>query len=196
MKKAAKKKSSAKPTESSSKREASKNEGGEIIEFIKRDHKPLKELISVMKDPKAKMAEKKPVFKKFQSLLLRHAHAEEQSLYIELKSRKDLRLDGVEGDVEHALADGLMEEIDSIQNDNDTWMAKVKVLAEVVEHHIEEEEDDMLKKVRKEFDLQMRTEIGEEYERLYDELRRSEVELPTKQSASPDSHRAESLRDL
>lgn len=193
--KSAKKKSSKK---SSTLKASSAKEGGEIISFIKRDHKPLKELISVLKDPDAKIVEKRPAFKKFQTLLLRHAHAEEQSLYVELKSRKDMRIEAIEGDVEHGLADGLMNKIETTNgaapNDNDSWMAKVKVLAELVDHHIKEEEEEMLKTVGKEFDLEKRVEIGKEYERLYAELRRSEVEMPDKQSVQP--RMSESIRDL
>ena len=50
-------------------------------------------------------------------------------------------------------------------------MAKVKVLAELVEHHIEEEEGEMFKKLKKEFNLDKRVEIGEEYRRLRNEFK-------------------------
>ncbi len=45
-------------------------------------------------------------------------------------------------------------------------MAKVKVVAELVEHHIEEEEGEMFKEIRKEFDKEIRMQIGEDYTRL------------------------------
>jgi hypothetical protein len=43
-------------------------------------------------------------------------------------------------------------------------MAKVKVLAELVEHHVKEEEKETLKHVRKEFDLE--TQMAQEQNML------------------------------
>lgn len=159
--------SKSKPEEKSSKKAT--QGGGDIASLILRDHKPLKDLIQTLKDPEITFTKKRPAFSQFEQLLTCHAKAEEESLYIYLKELKDLRIEGIEGDTEHAIAERLMSEIKSNKNDEDAWMAKMKVLAEVVEHHIEEEE--ILKKVRKEFKTSMRAEIGERYGQLLSKYR-------------------------
>lgn len=135
----------------------------DIIKLILEDHVPLKKLIKVLKDPHIKMSEKRPSFEKFAVQLLAHAKPEEQSLYSWLQAGKsEMRIEGFEGLTEHAIAEHLIEEI-RVTTDKNEWLGKVKVLGEVVEHHIHEEETSVFKLVKKEFGMQLRAEIGEEY---------------------------------
>ncbi len=164
------KKSSAKqivePVRSMKKKSTVSAKRLDIIDLILQDHKPLKKLIEVLKDSEVNFPEKKFTFQEFAPLLLLHADSEEKSLYIRMKNEKKLRMQSFEGDVEHGLAAQLIEEIQNMGGDEDLWMAKVKVLAELVEHHIIEEETEMLKDVRKEFDAVTRYVIGQEYTNL------------------------------
>lgn len=138
-------------------------ESEDIIELILKDHLPIKELLEILKDSKTEFSEKHRTFAEFAPLLLSHAEPEQKSLYARMKDDEELREEAFEGDVEHTLASQLIEELQLSMEDQDQWMAKVKVLAEVVEHHIEEEESIMLKQVKKEFDAETRNEIGKEY---------------------------------
>ena len=138
----------------------------DITALILRDHEPIKELILILKDSEVSITKKRPAYAEFEKILSHHAKAEEKSLYVHMKKEDNLRLEGLEGDVEHTLADQLIKEIDQIKNDDDTWMAKVKVLSELVDHHVKEEEKEVLKQVRKEFDVDTRIEIGKEYSQL------------------------------
>lgn len=152
------------------------SESRDVVSLILRDHKPIKELILILKDPVVSVAKKRPAFTEFERILPCHAKAEEESLYVYLKEMTDLRIKGLEGETEHALADELMKEISESKADHDTWMAKVKVLAELVEHHVKEEEKEVLKKVREEFNLDKRIVIGEMYSRLLNKYRSEENE--------------------
>ena len=153
---------------------AKKASAADIIEIILKDHKPLKKLIKVLKSEKAEKAEKETAFKEFAPLLLWHAEPEEQVLYVHMKDdSEDLRVEGYEGDTEHALASQMIDEVKASVND-DQWMARVKVLAELVEHHIEEEEEDMFPDIRKAFDLEARVQMGSDYLQLREEFEMSE----------------------
>jgi len=122
-----------------------------IISVIKEDHKPLKELIQIMKDGEKAPDERVKAFEDFAPLLTTHAHAEERSLYEYMKTNMKLREHAFEGDAEHQVADQLCEEIERT-SDPDQLLAKIKVLAEAVEHHIKEEENDILPDVEKAVD--------------------------------------------
>ena len=175
MKAQAKKKAgkSAAPVKGKAKqKKLGKIASNDIIQIILADHKPLKQLIKTLKDDESEFSEKKPVFQEFAPLLLSHAEPEEQSLYTHMKEeeKKELRAEGFEGQTEHAIAAQLIDDINQT-SDEDEWMAKVKVLAEMVEHHIEEEEEEMFPDLKKELDSEERIAIGEEYIRLRDEYR-------------------------
>ncbi len=137
----------------------------DIIGLIERDHKPIKALIKVMKSEKATVAKKKEAFAKFAPTLISHAKPEEQALYETMKKESDMNVEGLEGDVEHGLADQLCMEL-KLEKDDDMFEAKVKVLAEMVEHHIEEEEEDMLPSFKRNSTKEERAELGEKYEQL------------------------------
>ena len=180
-----KKKISAKATQKPSVKMASHD----IIQIILQDHKPLKQLIKTLKDDEAEFSEKKPVFQEFAPLLLSHAEPEEQSLYMHMKEEEELRAEGFEGQTEHAIASQLIEDINQT-SDEDEWMAKVKVLAEMVEHHIEEEEEQMFPDLKKQLDSEERIAIGEEYMRLRDDYRMENAiaVTPTKKSTEARVH--------
>lgn len=158
-----------KKTSRSAKSVRKASDARDIVELILKDHKPLKKLIETMKDSEADLDEVRDAFEEFAPLLINHAKPEEQALYTKMKEREDdLRCEGFEGDTEHAIADNLVKEIQTTR-DEDEYRAKVKVLAELVEHHIEEEEEEMLKDVRKEFELEERVSMGKKYTALYEQ---------------------------
>lgn len=140
----------------------------DIIDLIKEDHKPLKELIEVMKGD-AELEEKFFAFEEFAPLLVMHSKPEEQTVYVDMKAEDETREEGFEGDVEHQIADQLVEEIKRTK-DEDLWMARVKVLAELVEHHIEEEENELLPKYKENSSAEERLAITQEFLALKQEL--------------------------
>jgi len=140
-----------------------------IEKLILEDHKPLKKLIKKMKDEKSSISEKKAAFDEFAPLLIVHAKAEEKALYTYLKDEEDLREEGFEGQVEHNLADEMVKKAKS-STDKDLKAAEIKVLAELVEHHIKEEEEDMLPDFKKKTPSEVRIEIGGHYLELKNKL--------------------------
>jgi hemerythrin-like domain-containing protein len=134
----------------------------DIVRIILEDHKPLKELIEVMKDSEAENEEKFAAFEEFAPILIAHAKPEEEVLYTFMKKEKELREHGFEGEVEHMLADQLVEEIKRT-TDVDKKAAQIKVLAELVEHHIDEEEEELLPEFKEEVEHGERTRLGNKF---------------------------------
>lgn len=150
----------------------------DITFLILKDHIPLKAFIKVLKTEDGDRKSKGQPFEEFAYHLTCHARTEEETLYVAMKNFGDLKVPSFEGDTEHAMADQLVQEINATADDNE-WLAKVKVLAESVEHHIDEEEESMLKKVEKTMPEGQRANLGAEYTRLMDEYRTLfEVEVP------------------
>jgi hemerythrin superfamily protein len=150
------------------KNKSEKSEKMDVIDLILDDHRPLQKLIATLKS-EAEFENKFIAFQEFAPLLNLHAKPEEQTVYVRMKADEDTREEGFEGDVEHGLADQMVEEIKRT-TDEDLFMAKVKVLAELVEHHIEEEEEELLPKFRKSTSLDERAQLAKAFMKAKEKL--------------------------
>ncbi len=146
-----------KMTKKTTRKEKSQNR--DIIVVLKEEHMPLKKLIRVLKSDTKEIDDRKKTFEEFVSLIIPHAKAEEKVLYKFLKEHADMKEEGFEGDVEHGLAEQMIEEAKRTDNE-DLWSARVKVLAELVEHHIKEEEGDIFPEFKKNSETEDRTKLA------------------------------------
>lgn len=141
----------------------------DIIALIRRDHRPIIKLIQTLKKTEVTRSMKAYALEQFVGSLLSHAKAEEKSLYVHMKNTKTLRTKAFEGEAEHTIAEELIHDINATPDDDD-WNAKVKVLAELVEHHIEEEENEMLPQVEGDVDYESRKLIAKVYTQIKSEF--------------------------
>lgn len=82
--------------------------------------------------------------------LIMHTQIEEEIFYPALRAASKEMADMLdEALVEHASAKDLIAQIQEMEPGDDLYDAKVTVLGEYIEHHVEEEEDEMFPKVRK-----------------------------------------------
>ncbi len=103
--------------------------------------------------------------------LTKHTMIEEEIFYPAVRQaiKEEDMMD--EAIVEHASAKDLIAQIQSMEPTDDLFDAKVKVLSEMIEHHVEEEEGEMFPKVRKaKLDLE---ELGETMA-----ARKEQIQLP------------------
>ena len=138
--------SAAKPTPAASKVKAGK--GPDAIALLKADHRAVEKLFGQFE--KAKDDDRRKALADKICLELRlHMQIEEQIFYP--VSREYLKNDDIvdEAVVEHAAARDMMDEIEAMQPGEDLYDAKMTVLEEQIEHHVEEEEEDYFPKVRK-----------------------------------------------
>lgn len=136
--------------------------GIDLVEAIEDDHADLKDMISTLKSEDATLPEKRKSYAAFSELLKSHSKAEEKAVYKVTQKVSALKDNTLEAFEEHAVADSLMKKIATTKN-ADVWQARVKVLAEVVEHHIEEEEEEYLPKLSKHFSDKKETVMMSEF---------------------------------
>lgn len=93
---------------------------------------------------------KKKLAEKICEQLTMHTMIEEEIFYPAIRAAsKELKDMLDEAVVEHASAKDLIAQIQHMGPDEDLYDARVTVLGEYIEHHVEEEEDEMFPKVRK-----------------------------------------------
>jgi hemerythrin HHE cation binding domain-containing protein len=110
------------------------------------------------------------LFAKVRQELEVHEAIEEEIFYPALKEHpkaKELVLEAYE---EHHVVDTVMAEIAVVPFEDETWGAKLTVMKENVEHHIEEEEGEMFKQARQVFSTEELKELGDRMRARKDEL--------------------------
>ena len=104
-----------------------------------------------------------------------HTKIEEEIFYPAVKACSEEIADLVaEGLQEHHVVDELMAESKGLDASDEAWAAKLKVMIENVEHHAEEEEQELFPLVRKALDTDARTELGRRME-----ARKAQLGAPT-----------------
>ncbi|MBL26265.1 MAG: hypothetical protein CMM50_01760 [Rhodospirillaceae bacterium] len=122
-----------------------------ILEEIRRDHERAKALLETIVEGHDNDA-RLDAFKEFSSLISAHNQAETEILYRAMEKNEESRFIALEGEEEHDVADRLLESLKkSSSKTSDRWLARAKVLKELLEHHVEEEEDEAFDKAEEVF---------------------------------------------
>lgn len=126
------------------------NKQKDAIELLTADHKKVRDLFEQFDGLSDRSkASKKKIADQICMELTMHTEIEEKIFYPAVRkplNDKDL-LD--EALVEHASAKDLIAQIQDMDPGDELYDAKVKVLAEQIEHHVEEEETEMFPRLRK-----------------------------------------------
>jgi hemerythrin superfamily protein len=151
----------------------------DAVALLKADHREVEKLFGQFE--KAKDDDRKEQIAQQICLELRvHTQIEEEIFYP--VSREFLKDDDIvnEAIVEHKSAKDLIEQIEGMSASDEMYDAKVTVLQEMIEHHVEEEEKEYFPQVQKtEMDLKG---IGEQLAARKEEL------ISEMEDAAPSTH--------
>ena len=136
------------------------------FELLKKDHETVSDLFKRIESASGKT--KLRVFQQIKSELELHTHIEETIFYPVLEKAKETRDLTLEAYEEHKVVKNLLGELDAAKSVSDEWEAKLTVLRENVEHHVDEEENEL-------FDKANDVLTGEEAESLGDRMQAEKV---------------------
>lgn len=133
------------------------------FELLKSDHQKVKGIFEQL-EPTTERALKtrEELFNKLKEELTVHATIEEQIFYPALKDAELTREITLEAFEEHHVVKELLAELDAEPKDTEEWKAKLTVLQENVEHHVEEEEGEMFKSARKVLSAKQIEQLGDQ----------------------------------
>ncbi len=141
------------------------------IQLLKQDHQRMKHILDALEETTERgVKTREELYAKMRTALTIHEEIEEKILYPVLKSHPKLKDIVLEGYEEHHVADLIVAELDGLPVDDETWGAKLKVMKENIEHHIEEEEEKMFLKAADELSRTELQELGEQMEAYKKEL--------------------------
>jgi len=134
----------------------------DAFNLLKADHRKVEKLFSQLESASGQA--KMRVFEQIKMELELHTYIEEKIFYPALEKPKqthDLTLEAYE---EHDVVKKLLREMSKAKSANEEWQAKAKVLQENVEHHVEEEENELFKKAEAALSEEQIEALGEQME--------------------------------
>lgn len=135
---------------------------GDVVELILDDHRRFETLLRDLRDSSA---DRDAVRRAFAALHVAHAEAEEKFVYPKLRKKRAVGEHEAEhGEEEHAEGhEALLAVLELKGTDTQAFDDAVEKLAEVVNHHLTEEELTILNPARDEVGERVRAELGEEF---------------------------------
>ena len=157
----------------------------DALKLLKQDHDKVKKLLSELDDTTERAVKTRPqLFERIKRELTIHETIEEEILYPTFEAQAKLKDIVLEGYQEHHVVDLVMREIAGVSPEDERWGAKLSVMKENVEHHIEEEEGEMFKQARQLFDQSELDQLGSRLQARKTEL---EKESPAELQESRDA---------
>lgn len=153
----------------------------DAIELLKQQHREVEALFEKYEKLGDKAsAEKERLFTQIADRLAAHASIEEKFFYPSVNGddTEDLLLEAAE---EHLAAKRVIADLLDLPPTDETFDAKVKVLKELIEHHVGEEEKELFPMVKKMAEKDALMDLGIQMEVMFKELLQSEprADVPT-----------------
>jgi len=115
------------------------------------DHEKIRIELEYLRDIDFSLQDRRAAFMRLIPSLVSHTQREEKTIYSFMNAslNENLKHMALEGIEEHLMADRLIKEMNSDQTSTEAWSAKAKVLAELLKHHIDEEEIEVFPLLKK-----------------------------------------------
>ncbi|MGH6889450.1 MAG: hemerythrin domain-containing protein [Rhizomicrobium sp.] len=141
-------------------------EDSDILDKLGKDHDEVEGLLTRLVESESG-SERKSLLRQIRAALVPHLRAEEKTVYdaiVRVKGGKN-REDGEEGYLEHQLGDKMLAKLGTIANARTPeFGAAAKVLRDLVQHHVEEEERNIWSDIRDHFSDEERHEMARRFE--------------------------------
>ena len=138
----------------------------DILVKLHKEHMAVKKMVNRMVESDSS-SRRTALFTKFKTALVKHSRSEEKVVYDAMsKLRGDKnKQESDEGYIEHSLVDVMLKRLGKVRNKATLeWSAGIKVVKELLEHHIKEEQDEVFDTMKKHFTLDERKTMDKAFE--------------------------------
>lgn len=133
-----------------------------VFEVLKQDHQKAREIFGkIAETSNGAKKTREDLFQKLKSELLAHAHAEEKHFYAMLKNKEQVAELIKEGMHEHDEVEKKLKSLERMAIDSDEWLKTVEELKGAVEHHVEEEEQEIFPKAERILEAKQVDDLGD-----------------------------------
>ena len=137
------------------------------IELLKQDHQEAAALMDELETAdKGSMSTTRDMFRRLREALTLHTQIEEQVFYPALEQHEETRDMIGEAHSEHKEVKEMLAEMTGMNPGSDEFMDKLTELRDSVEHHVEEEENEMFPKAEQVLGESRLREMGRQMEQM------------------------------
>ena len=136
----------------------------DILSTLQAEHDEVQEMLEKL-NGSDNAREQKQLVARIKAALVPHNRAEEKVVYdavLALKGR-EARVDGHEGYIEHNLGGITLKKLEKLTANTPEFKAAAKVLKELIDHHVEEEERNIWSLVRRNFSAEDRAVMNRDF---------------------------------
>lgn len=145
-----------------------------VLEFLKQDHQQAMNIMNQIETANTGGQQARTdLFNQLKSALTLHTRMEEQIFYPELENHQETRDLIREAYSEHQEVDELLAEISSLSPTSGDFNNKIAELRDSVEHHVNEEENQMFPKVQQILGQDQLNEMGRRMMEMKQGMRQS-----------------------
>jgi hypothetical protein len=137
----------------------------DILDTLKQDHRDVAEMLEKLVESHAAV-ERKNLVASIKEALVPHLRAEEKVVYDAVRGLrgKEQKTHAEEGYLEHGLADKTLTQLGKMSDTlSPEFSAGAKVLKELVEHHVEEEETNIWADMKEHFSADDRVAMNRKF---------------------------------
>lgn len=134
----------------------------DIYQILRQEHDQVQQMLD--QQIEGKKSGKAQDLKEIQQQLSIHLSGEEKLLYPLLTKSEESKEDAFEAFEEHHVAKLTLNELMKMSPGDERWLAKLKVLKELIDHHVQEEESNLFKVAKKVISNEQAKEIGQKYQ--------------------------------
>lgn len=117
------------------------SKSGDVFDLLKQDHQRIMNLFSQIIEQEEQSRE--DLFAQIRQGLDLHMKGEESYLYPVLQQEDEANEMTLEAFEEHHISKTVIQELSDMSSSDEHWMPKIKVLKELISHHVEEEENEL-----------------------------------------------------
>jgi len=138
------------------------------LDLLKEDHQRVSALFDQIEQA-SEMVDRRRVFERVRRELETHAHIEETVFYPFFQNKSEFRDLIEEAYEEHQEVKALLDEIEESADPED-FEDKIDELIDSVQHHVDEEENELFPRIETELDSQELEELGAKLEEAKQEM--------------------------
>lgn len=118
-----------------------------VFELLKQDHRKVEQLFSQLEN--ARGQQRQALFEQLRDNLIAHAHAEEKAFYPRFRDEKQTHEKIEDGIQEHHEVEDMLHQMEGLSVDDPSWSEHCSKLKQAVQHHVQEEENEVFPKAMK-----------------------------------------------